>query len=97
MEVKACVRCGEMKEITEFNYRVKSKGLRQRYCQVCTRLQLKAHYQRNMDYYLRKARKRNAEVKRLNQERLLAYLVQHPCKDCGERDVVCLEFDHSSM
>ncbi len=94
MEVKICAGCGLEKGVTEFNFRVKSKGLRQRYCQVCTRLQLKSHYERNTDYYLRKARKRKLAVKRTNQKNLLDYLDQHPCVDWGESDVVCLEFDH---
>ncbi len=94
METKVCRGCGQEKAIEEFNYRVKAKGLRQRYCRDCTRRQLKVHYQNNSTYYLRKARKRNNEVKKQNQERLRAYLTVHRCIDCGEADPVCLQFDH---
>lgn len=94
MEMRTCTRCGQEKAISEFNYRVKAKGLRQRYCRVCTRLQLRAHYQRNSTYYVHKARTRNKEVKQRNQEKVLAYLAIHPCIECGESDVVCLQFDH---
>jgi hypothetical protein len=94
MEVKVCAGCGQEKSVTAFNYRVKAKGIRQRYCRDCTPLQLRSHYQRNTDSYLRKARTRNQQLKRLNQERLLASLKLHPCVRCGEADVVCLDFDH---
>jgi hypothetical protein len=94
METKTCVRCGKAKAIGEFNFRVKVRDLRQRYCRNCTRAQLKSHYQRNTTYYLRKARKRNTEVKRSNQEKVLSYLAQHACMDCGEADPCCVQFDH---
>lgn len=29
-----------------------------------------------------------------NKQRLYAYLASHPCIDCGETDIRCLEFDH---
>jgi hypothetical protein len=94
MTTKTCIRCGKEKDIQEFNYRVKAKGTRQRYCRDCTRLQLRNHYKSRHAYYISKARKRNKAVKALNQQRLLAYLAQCACVDCGETDVVCLEFDH---
>lgn len=34
------------------------------------------------------------EAKRKRQIAVLEYLDAHPCVDCGEKDVRCLEFDH---
>ena len=29
-----------------------------------------------------------------NKQKLYAYLSSHPCVDCGQTDIRCLEFDH---
>lgn len=37
---------------------------------------------------------RNTEQIRINAEFMIAYLGKHPCVDCGESDIIVLEFDH---
>ena len=37
---------------------------------------------------------RNTRVNAENKRRLYAYLAEHPCVDCGQTDIRCLEFDH---
>lgn len=39
-------------------------------------------------------RARKKRVRAETQAAVLAYLAEHPCVDCGEDDVIVLEFDH---
>jgi hypothetical protein len=91
---RQCKRCLEEKAITEFNFRDKVRCQRQRYCRDCTRAQVRRHYLANTAYYLRKAHKHRKRLQRELHARLVDYLHCHPCIDCGEADLRCLEFDH---
>lgn len=94
MDEKWCPGCQHTKPMTEFNWKNQLLGLRQVRCRDCTRAQVRSHYRRHRDRYIQKARERNPVILRDQQQRVLAYLATHPCVDCGESDVVCLEFDH---
>jgi hypothetical protein len=91
---RKCTRCLEEKPITEFNFKDKRRGRRQIYCRDCTREQVRMHYHANLDYYIRKAHKRKTIGKREECERIRNYLQLHPCIDCGEADLCCLDYDH---
>ena len=69
-------------------------GSRSSQCQECCRAYDKTYRQANWQ-------KHKAKVKRWtnkHRERIKAYireyLMQNPCVDCGEQDIVVLEFDH---
>lgn len=92
--MKICTRCKIKKSLDQFNFRIKRIGLRQYQCIECTRAFVKSHYQRNREYYLAKARKRNLDKRTELKAYIESYLLKHPCVDCGESDAVVLEFDH---
>ena len=86
--------CGAIKPPEQFNYKYKSKGIRQKHCNICSRAEIKRHYLNNRHYYLEKARKRNLWYREMQDTYILGYFESHPCVDCGESDMVVLEFDH---
>jgi transposase-like protein len=80
---RRCGRCGLVLPAALF-------GRGQYRCRRCSREYLKARGD------LHRAQSGAALVRRRQraQAYLLAYLVAHPCLDCGESDPVVLEFDH---
>src|ERR1041385_343252 len=94
MEEKFCRLCQRQKKINEFAWKIKIKNLRQSYCKDCQNIRSKEHYQKNQKIYIAKARKRNKFVLAQIQRYVWEYLSKHSCIDCGESDIVVLEFDH---
>ena len=92
--MKKCSRCKKEKPIEDFNLKFKQLGIRQKACRECTRLQIRSHYANNRNYYLNKAKKRNAEIRQKAYEYIGTFLSTHFCVDCGEKDILVLEFDH---
>jgi len=89
-----CTKCSKNKAITEFNFKNKSLGIRHKQCKKCTRFSVKNHYNENRQYYLEKTKIRNQGLRREIIEYINHFLSINPCVDCGERDIVVLEFDH---
>ena len=91
-EGKRCSTCKEWKPLEEFNRRSASKDGRQWACRDCN----KAYHYKNFERHIAQIRARNKREIRVKRRRLLAYLLEHPCVDCGESDTAVLEFDHLS-
>lgn len=96
MSLKVCATCKNKKDETSFSWKDKKKGFRHYVCSECHSIYRKKHYEKNKQKYIDKARKWNEEQKVKLQKILFEYLTEHPCVDCGESDVVVLDFDHQS-
>lgn len=92
--MKTCIRCSQEKEVADFNFKFKSKGIRQTQCKSCTRTYIREHYYKNREYYLTKARRNNLIIRQEVKKYIWEYLSTHSCIDCGEKDIIVLEFDH---
>lgn len=91
---RRCSRCGEMKPVDEFPVKEKDRGLRRVWCRDCCRAYGREHYRRNRPAYLAKSARRRKVERPLVRERVYAYLREHPCVECGEQDILVLDFDH---
>ena len=92
--LRQCSRCHEPRPLADFRLRDVRAGKPGFYCSRCRRAYRRAHYERNRTDYIGRAaigaRRRREDVLLL----LHAYLLDHPCVDCGETDIIVLEFDH---
>lgn len=52
------------------------------------------HYSENKELYKQRALAHNKEARLRNKKFIKKYLLSHPCIDCGESDIIVLDFDH---
>ncbi len=91
--MKKCSRCNQLKPLTEFgSHKTKHDG-KCCYCLECKSTQVREYYASN-EAYRQQTKERAAEAKRRNKIAVYKYLLVHPCVDCGEADVIVLDFDH---
>lgn len=90
--MKQCSACEAMKPHDEFHKRSRSRDGLQHICKSCNKEQRKAYYK------TAHGRDRNITTGRRYRhalaQRVIDYLKDHPCVDCGETDPVVLDFDH---
>lgn len=55
---------------------------------------MRAHYDANREKYLQKAIKHRTIARNEAHDFICDYFIEHPCVDCGEADIVVLQFDH---
>lgn len=92
--MKICTSCNTEKPLGSYAFKSKVKGTLQPVCKTCHNEKIRQHYKENTAYYKAKARRREDGFKDSNFQSLMQYLKEHPCRDCGEKDPIVLEFDH---
>ena len=80
-----------------FPFKDRALGKRGSKCLACTAAYSREHYKLNRAIYLKKAQKSRQRGYRNNKKMVLAYLLEHPCVDCGQSDPLLLEFDHREL
>jgi hypothetical protein len=86
--------CHEWKPEADFAFRSIETGKRQSHCRKCHAAYRRQHYLNNRAEYIAREVARIASFRLDNRFKLFEYLSKHPCVDCGEADVLVLEFDH---
>src|SRR5215216_4084922 len=89
-----CSMCCAVKELTAFAFKSRARAKRLGHCRACASQLGRAYYARDSAAYKCRASRRNQLAKAQNRERMRAYLMEHPCVDCGLQDLAVLEFDH---
>lgn len=91
--MKICPGCKEEKPFSEFGKNKAKKDGFQIYCKLCVRA-INAEYYKNTPEKNIARRAKNISNRATAKQFIISYLQEHPCVDCGESDIVVLEFDH---
>lgn len=91
---KKCCTCQKEKLLKQFNKKKDSQDGHQTICKDCSKAKSRAYYAKNAEHHKKITTARKNQSKEDNRQKLYEYFTNHPCVDCGESDVRCLEFDH---
>jgi hypothetical protein len=95
MRVKTCTRCGETKPFDQFPPRRRSEPQKlQEWCRACFSDANKRNYWKDPELVRARVGRNSLRRREESQRRAIEYLSTHPCVDCGEADILCLQFDH---
>jgi hypothetical protein len=91
---KRCVLCHKSRELKFFNKNAARADELQSACRDCNKEKSRAYYYSNVEKHKAAVLANKQRRIKENQERIREYLLAHPCIDCGESDLIVLEFDH---
>jgi hypothetical protein len=92
--MKKCGKCGEVNPFTEF-YKANTKKCGYgSYCKQCQHEHYKMRYAYRTKVLKQDWQPFKIEYQDRNRIFIAEYLKEHPCVDCGEGDILVLDFDH---
>ena len=86
--------CHQWKPEAAFAFRSIATGKRQDHCRACHAAYRRQHYLDHRAEYIAREVARIKAYREGNRVLIREYLREHRCIDCGEADIVLLEFDH---
>lgn len=93
--MKFCNGCGQLKPKSEFNKDKYKKDGHDYLCRLCRRKKWQEYYGlANRDNFRRRGKTFRLRAGLAIRSFIQSYLQGHPCVDCGEADIMVLEFDH---
>lgn len=91
--MKKCYKCKETKSTDEFHKnKYKSDGF-QSYCKACAKVRNAEYYKATPHRNPQRQASRDA-ARNTARTYVWEYLVKNSCVDCGESDLIVLDFDH---
>lgn len=90
--MKKCIKCLEEKSTDQFSFRNKFTGQYNSWCRPCTSSYDKKRYENPS--IKQRFSLRGKEAREDRKAKMIAYLDDKFCSDCGESDSVVLQFDH---
>lgn len=93
---KVCTKCKKEKEKEEFNKNKTRKDGLQTMCKICSQEKSRIYYQNNAEVQKVIIKSQHKRRKQECRDNINEYLKKHPCIDCGNDNLVVLEFDHKN-
>lgn len=78
----------------EFNKNKNKKDGLNNICKICSRNRSRKYYQLNAIAHKNNIMRQNKKYKNIILQSLCMYLLDNECKDCKNKDIRVLEFDH---
>jgi|ERR1022692_135226 ferredoxin len=96
-QTKRCYSCEQVKPLDGFPVNQGRPDGRNSMCKACKKIYNAAHYVETKDRFNAGRAEARTQRRDDSRERVYAYLREHPCVDCGETDIVVLDFDHQRV